>query len=200
MMPIYVGNHRHGNCHGIILLVQRPGCVLGSLGLLVRISHDFCVRNLDCRAADVAFSPHRRVTWGSTLDDHQPIERQLSQLLTRGSARRREGRDSEGNATEHMSEWQFSWRLIFTWQCPMMFIGYSTLFYFIGLTVVVCSPLIYGKPWGPEIWVSVHCFKLADIGLTGVSGCDDIPDSLRSLMGTLCVLLTGWVPSYFSKR
>lgn len=53
-------------------------------------------------------------------------------------------------------QWRLSWRMIFTWQVPMMFIGYSFLFYFIGLTVVVCTPLIRREEWGPNIYVSIH--------------------------------------------
>ena len=49
--------------------------------------------------------------------------------------------------------WRLSWNSIFTWQCPMMFIGYSFLFYFVGLTVVVCTPLINREEWGPSIYV-----------------------------------------------
>jgi len=51
------------------------------------------------------------------------------------------------------ASWEISWRLIFSWQCPMMFIGYSTLFYMIGLSTVVCTPL-FQEEWGPNCYVS----------------------------------------------
>jgi hypothetical protein len=79
------------------------------------------------------------------------IERQLSQILAREDVRRL---SPDEDAVEYPYKWQLSWRMIFTWQCPMMFIGYSFLFYFIGLTVVICSPLIYRVAWGPPIYVS----------------------------------------------
>ena len=49
--------------------------------------------------------------------------------------------------------WMLSWRLVFTWQCPMMFIAYSTLFYIVGLSVVVLTPLIR-EDWGENSYVS----------------------------------------------
>lgn len=87
------------------------------------------------------------------------MERQLSQLLVRLTVRSLEGSTPEARAPGQDYTWQMSWRLVFTWQCPIMFIGYSTLFYFIGLSIVVCSPLIQGAEWGPGVWVSI--FRLS---------------------------------------
>jgi hypothetical protein len=81
------------------------------------------------------------------------IERHLSQILAKKDLPLPGPHENE-NAVEFPYKWQLSWRMIFTWQCPMMFIGYSFLFYFIGLTVVICSPLVYRVAWGPEIYVS----------------------------------------------
>ncbi|KAH7165192.1 hypothetical protein EDB81DRAFT_852139 [Dactylonectria macrodidyma] len=102
------------------------------------------------------------------------IERQLSQLLTRGSARRRAASDSEDTTTGQTPEWQFSWRLIFTWQCPMMFIGYSTLFYFIGLTVVVAMTYLTasGVSWGLFAYCSLGGYQA--ISLSDEDDCETV--------------------------
>ncbi|KAM7218863.1 hypothetical protein V8F06_005743, partial [Rhypophila decipiens] len=59
-----------------------------------------------------------------------------------------------GRGTESTADWKISWRSIFTWQCPMMFIAYSTLFYIVGLSVVVLTPLIK-EDWGENSYVAV---------------------------------------------
>ncbi|KAM7192476.1 hypothetical protein V8F33_008351, partial [Rhypophila sp. PSN 637] len=59
----------------------------------------------------------------------------------------------EEHGTES-ADWKISWRSIFTWQCPMMFIAYSTLFYIVGLSVVVLTPLIK-EDWGENSYVAV---------------------------------------------
>lgn len=84
---------------------------------------------------------------------HQ-MRRQINQLLAEDPMRPRATADLESISSERMLEWKVSWKLIFTWQCPIMFIGYSTLMYFIGLVVIVCTPLIHREEWGPGIWVS----------------------------------------------
>ncbi|KAF2464796.1 uncharacterized protein BDR25DRAFT_319053 [Lindgomyces ingoldianus] len=63
-------------------------------------------------------------------------------------------RDSDEAAHEYSQQWVLSWKQIFTWQCPMMFFGYSTLLYFVGLTVIVCTPLIEERK-GPTINVAI---------------------------------------------
>ena len=79
------------------------------------------------------------------------LRRHLGQILVERPIRR----GSSVEATrENRMQWSISWRLIFAWQCPMMFFGYSTLLYFIGLTVIVCTPLIQEKT-GPTVKVGV---------------------------------------------
>ena len=93
-------------------------------------------------------------------DPHAPsrkrMERHLSQLLIPRSAG---GTSETGDAA---LEWQRSWKQIFTWQVPLMFVAYSFLFYFIGLTTIVCAPLINWTEWGPEIYVSAQAASLRD--------------------------------------
>ena len=44
--------------------------------------------------------------------------------------------------------------MVFTWQCPTMFLAYSVCFFLAGLTIFVCTPLIRRKPWGTDSNVS----------------------------------------------
>ena len=76
------------------------------------------------------------------------LERHLGQLLIPVAVGGSEERQ------QSVVVYQKSWKQIFTWQVPMMFVGYSFLFYFIGLTVVVCTPLIKQTEWGPDGYVS----------------------------------------------
>ncbi len=90
-------------------------------------------------------------------DPHAPsrkrMERHLSQLLIPRSAG---GTSETGDAA---LEWQRSWKQIFTWQVPLMFVAYSFLFYFIGLTTVVCAPLINWTGMGPgDLCECAGCF------------------------------------------
>lgn len=74
------------------------------------------------------------------------MRRHLGQILI-------EVAGSESEAVAGGGVWVLSWRLVFTWQCPMMFIAYSTLFYIVGLSVVVLTPLIK-EDWGENCYVS----------------------------------------------
>lgn len=81
----------------------------------------------------------------------QSLRRHLGQILVERPVRRGGSVETTG---EIPPQWSISWRLIFAWQCPMMFFGYSTLLYFIGLTVIVCTPLIQERS-GPTVKVGV---------------------------------------------
>ena len=74
------------------------------------------------------------------------IKRHLGQILADAPA------DREAVGGER--RWVLSWRLIITWQCPLMYVAYSFIYYFVGLSVVVCSPLVF-QPWGPNSYVSL---------------------------------------------
>ena len=49
----------------------------------------------------------------------------------------------------NLEERDVSWKMVFMWQCPIMFMSYSVCLYLLGLTLYVCSPLIAGE-WGPD--------------------------------------------------
>ncbi|KAK3690092.1 hypothetical protein B0T22DRAFT_462978 [Podospora appendiculata] len=92
------------------------------------------------------------------------MRRHLSQILyekkgPRGST----PADGEAATVGSGSQWVLSWRQVFAWQCPMMFIAYSTVFYMVGLTVVVCTPLIW-EDWGPNSYMAVA--YIASMGLS----------------------------------
>ena len=54
--------------------------------------------------------------------------------------------------------WVPKWKMIFTWQCPIMFMSYSVCLFLAGLTLVVCTPLIKGQKWSgaSNVSASVH--------------------------------------------
>ncbi|KAK1779626.1 hypothetical protein QBC45DRAFT_441713 [Copromyces sp. CBS 386.78] len=62
------------------------------------------------------------------------------------------------------SRWTFSWRVMFVWQCPTMLIAYSTVFYMVGLFVVVCTPVLETRKWGPDSYVAV--VYMASLGVS----------------------------------
>jgi hypothetical protein len=83
---------------------------------------------------------------------YKAILRFLPQMLLRLPA---QARDTEAHSNEYdLGAWTVRWKMVFTWQVPMMFNGYSFLCYIVGLTILVCSPLIQSKPWGPASNVS----------------------------------------------
>lgn len=61
--------------------------------------------------------------------------------------------------------WEPRWKMVFTWQCPAMFLAYSVLGFLSGLTLFVCTPLIRMRPWGAES--NVSCFTLCFISVKG---------------------------------
>lgn len=62
------------------------------------------------------------------------------------------------------TRWTFSWKVIFVWQCPIMLIAYSTVFYMVGLFVFVCTPVLEVRKWGPESYVAV--VYMASLGVS----------------------------------
>lgn len=76
------------------------------------------------------------------------IRRYLPMILTEISPR-----DSEPDAhvNEHgIGVWKLRNKMIFTWQCPVMFMSYSVCLFLAGLTLLVCTPLIRRDDWSSE--------------------------------------------------
>lgn len=53
---------------------------------------------------------------------------------------------------------------MFVWQCPIMLIAYSTVFYMVGLFVVVCTPVLEVRKWGLDSYVAV--VYMASLGVS----------------------------------
>lgn len=51
--------------------------------------------------------------------------------------------------------WRPRWKMVFIWQCPIMFMGYAVCAYLAGLTIYVCTPLIRGNKVGEAVNVSL---------------------------------------------
>lgn len=58
--------------------------------------------------------------------------------------------------------WRPRWKMVFTWQCPIMFMSYSVTFYLGGLAIYVCTPLIRGHGWNAGSNVSLLSLVLLD--------------------------------------
>ncbi|KAF3904570.1 hypothetical protein ABW21_db0202627 [Orbilia brochopaga] len=87
------------------------------------------------------------------------IEGYIHQLLTED--KKKKHHDAEGNHVHRdgdgcyrLRSWRVSWQMVFVWQIPMMAVGYSFLFYIIGLTVLIVTPLIK-EPWGDNSKIAV---------------------------------------------
>ena len=56
---------------------------------------------------------------------------------------------------EDLGQWKPRWKLIFIWQCPIMFMSYSVCSFIAGLTLFVCSPLVHGDHWSTDSYVRI---------------------------------------------
>ncbi|EGO55028.1 hypothetical protein NEUTE1DRAFT_147675 [Neurospora tetrasperma FGSC 2508] len=52
-------------------------------------------------------------------------------------------------------QWVLSARRMFFWQCSIMVMSWSTGLYLIGLSIVVCTPILERRPWDSESYVAV---------------------------------------------
>jgi len=59
---------------------------------------------------------------------------------------RAEGVDPEG-VRGTAKECSPRWKMVFTWQAPMMFMAYGVCFFIVGLTLYVCGPFFEGEMW-----------------------------------------------------
>ncbi|KAJ6258791.1 hypothetical protein Dda_6845 [Drechslerella dactyloides] len=126
------------------------------------------------------------------------IEGYIHQLLTEDKFKKHH--DPEGNHVHRDGDgcyrlrgWRVSWQMIFVWQIPMMAVGYSFLFYIIGLTVLIITPLIK-EPWGDNSKVSGFGELLAGQParlLTRRSlDCGGLPCDIWIIVGNIHLLLT----------
>ena len=92
----------------------------------------------------------------AVLDILGPPPAESNQRLVRAYVHRylplmlSETRQEEPEAAEHSgrgSVWKPRRKMIFTWQCPVMFMSYSACLFLAGLTIFVCSPLVRESVW-----------------------------------------------------
>ena len=82
------------------------------------------------------------------------ILREVVRPAESSSSRRAESAASwEGDSI--VGEWRPRWKMVFVWQCPLMFLSYSLCFFLAGLTLFVCTPLIRGDTWNSASDVSL---------------------------------------------
>ncbi|TAQ86448.1 hypothetical protein B7494_g5222 [Chlorociboria aeruginascens] len=67
----------------------------------------------------------------------------------------------------HPQDYVIRWKMVFTWQAPMMLMSYASLFFLVGLTVYVCTPLFRGEVATTGGKISI--FYLATSAVTGVT-------------------------------
>lgn len=68
--------------------------------------------------------------------------------------------------SDSVGEWRPRWKMVFIWQCPVMFLSYSICFFLAGLTLFVCTPLIRGDEWNAAsdvavVYLTTGAFALA---------------------------------------
>lgn len=87
-------------------------------------------------------------------------------------------------------------KMVFTWQCPMMFMAYSVCAFLAGLTILVCTPLIRREgAWNAGcnvrplllllLEMATKCAQIAVMYLT-----------VSAIAGTMFVFCSYWVYYY----
>lgn len=126
--------------------------VLSILGILLS-AQQVAVLNL------MGELPTRSTLPLATADVRRYLVLMLSEIgqqeLERESQLRRNG----------LGVWKPRWKMVFVWQCPIMFMSYSVCLFLAGLTVLVCTPLIRGGDWSTDANVSFTMFD-AERGCT----------------------------------
>ena len=118
------------------------------------------------------------------------VRRYLSFIL------REDRSQAAGNDPDRLSgigAWSVRWKMVFIWQCPVMFMAYSVCAYLAGLTIYVCTPFIRGDPWGAGSKVSriKPALRLPfswTRALKNSVGCYCLFDCPDSRWGYICVL------------
>ena len=128
-----------------------PACwhcslVLSVLGILVSTQQSFVLET-------VGPPPTENTHYSRSLRKYLPLV--LTQVLT---SRQREDPQREGSAEQRIL-YAPRWKMVFTWQCPTMFMSYSVCLFLLGLTIYVCTPLIRGDNWGDGDRVSFFLVK-----------------------------------------
>jgi hypothetical protein len=64
-------------------------------------------------------------------------------------------RSGEDSGNQRASAFKPRWKMVFTWQSPMMFMAYGVGFFLLGLTLYVCAPFFNGEVWTAGVKVSL---------------------------------------------
>ncbi|KAK6362383.1 hypothetical protein TWF730_006073 [Orbilia blumenaviensis] len=59
-----------------------------------------------------------------------------------------------GDQPNMRCRWRLSWQMTFVWQTASMFVAYSFLWYMIGLSVMICTPIRIGN-WGDDVKIGI---------------------------------------------
>ncbi len=62
---------------------------------------------------------------------------------------------------DRLGVWRPHWKMVFIWQCPIMFMSYSVCLFLAGLTILVCTPLIRGGESSTDAKVSFSFILLS---------------------------------------
>ncbi len=99
------------------------------------------------------------------------------------------------------SNWGPRWKMVFIWQCPMMFLSYSVCFFLAGLTLYVCTPLIRGAQWSEGVNVSRWCFLFdllvgEEADFNGLSKIAVVYLAVVAIAGSAFLLCAFWIYHY----
>lgn len=97
---------------------------------------------------------------GEPSSDKMDVARYLPLMLT--EVRRHHSPTGSRREVVEMKAWRPRWKMVFTWQCPIMFMSYAVSFYLAGLAIYVCTPLIRGHGWNAGSNVSLLSLVLLD--------------------------------------
>lgn len=104
---------------------------------------------------------------------------------------------SEGNSR---GIWRPRWKMVFIWQCPMMFMSYSVCFFLAGSTLYVCTPLIRGAQWSEGVNVS-RCFLFdllfgEEADFNGLSKIAVVYLAVVAIAGSAFLVCAFWIYHY----
>jgi len=88
----------------------------------------------------------------------------------------------------HLGQWRPRWKMVFIWQCPIMFMSYSVCFFLAGLTLFVCTPLIRGDNWSTASNVNISFLIMFSYERTNkLTDSGDISSYRRNRRWNICL-------------
>lgn len=152
--------------------------VLSILALLTSASQLSVLELLDVRQNE-----------GKSTPSKLAIRRYLPLMLTELPPPRNRPFHDEGS----VGQWRPRWKMVFTWQCSIMFLSYSICLYLAGLTIFVCTPLIRRQMWSTSSNTAVIYLITSGIAGAVFAFCSfwvyhyvDLEDDLEEFSETEC--------------